>query len=177
MAEQTRDIVAIRSELEAAQREYHETAGDMVEKDWRLLSDYITKLRMDLNAALTEGAVPCSRCGAHPHGLRHVRAVTRAQQVQWKHVYEVGCINCYDGWQWVRDDAPEDEAPPPPMTGHNEPYDDVPGWRWMHIDRRGWGETPYRDEGGQLDKFAERAAREAVEEWNTRNQRHKEPAE
>jgi hypothetical protein len=141
MAEQTRGVVAVRSELEAAQREYHETAGNMVEKDWRLLSDYIEKLGRELTAALTEGAVPCSRCGDRPHALRHVRATGRGRQVLWKHVYEVGCVKCHD--------APDD-------------------------DRRGWGETPARPDGADLDAYAERASREAVEDWNGRNDGHTE---
>jgi hypothetical protein len=136
MADQTRDIITIRSELEEAQKEYHETAGNMVEKDWRLLSDYVAQLRGELTAALTAGAVPCSRCGSSPHSLRHIRATSRGQQVQWKHVYEVGCVNCHD--------APDD-------------------------DRRGWGETPARPEGVDLAEYDDRAAADAVHEWNSRN--------
>jgi hypothetical protein len=138
MSEEVRNIVTIRSELESAQREYHETAGTLVEKDWRLLSDYIGNLQKELAGALTRDAVPCSRCGSQPHALRHVRATGRGREVQWKHVYEVGCVVCHD--------PPED-------------------------DRRGWGETPGRPDGNDLDRYTEKAARAAVEDWNERNGR------
>lgn len=146
-----RDPVVIRAEWDAAQLAYHEAAQSQPEKVWRPLSARVKSLREEYIAALTDGCVPCSRCGAKPIGLRHVRgSVSRSLDATFRHVYEIGCVNCFDGNQSVT------------TNGQT---------KVVHDDRRGFGETPARAMGPELDEFAAKAVADAQAAWNQKNAR------
>jgi len=91
-----KSLVTIRSEWEAAQQAYDRVAH-MARAEWEPAHKKAVALRDELRAAIARGAVPCSRCGQQPVGLRHIRAQLARQNtsVFW-HVFEIGCINCFD---------------------------------------------------------------------------------
>ena len=130
--------VAIREQFAAAQAAYLEAsdANAAKERELRELHERVKQLQAQLSASIVGDAVPCSRCGAAPHGLRHVRgSVGKHGVASFRHVFEIGCVACAD------------------------PIGD---------DRRGFGETPAKASGPELDQFAEAAIAAARSQWNDR---------
>lgn len=98
------ESIEIRKELGEATAAYQAAADRNAEKERELhaLSRRVKELQQALAASLCAGAVPCSRCGQQPIGLRHVRGtVGKGGVVMFRHVFEVGCI--------CATDTPEDD--------------------------------------------------------------------
>jgi hypothetical protein len=88
-----REITEITKEIDATKQAYlaaHETLpapklAGFVEK--------IKGLQKELSSTIADGAKPCSKCGAVPHGMKSSRQVVGGVLFE---VYEVGCISCPD---------------------------------------------------------------------------------
>lgn len=89
-------MTVIRAELGEANAAYQAAVATQPETVWRPLSDRVKALQQELSAAIAAGAVPCSRCGLPPLGLRHVHASKGKGGVVWHHTFEVGCGACPD---------------------------------------------------------------------------------
>lgn len=91
-----RDQKTIRDDLTAALVAYQAKAQE-AESVWRPLADRVKALQTELHQAIATGAVPCSRCGAAPIGLRHPRFTRgKGNSATYRHVFEVGCRACAD---------------------------------------------------------------------------------
>jgi hypothetical protein len=132
-----RNILVVRGEWEKAQAAYASAVKSQPESAWRPLHERVVALGKELSRTIAADAVPCSRCGGAPTGLRHVRGdLPRLGKPTYRHVYEIGCTVCQD-------------------TDKD--------------DRRGMSETPRMGSGAELDKLAEKTAKEAVADWNEKN--------
>lgn len=83
-------IEEIQAQIQEARAAVH-SKGDAIT---RAADSAATRLVTDLGAqlvtAITDGAKPCRKCGAAPHGMVHPAFV----KGQARAVYEVGCLPC-----------------------------------------------------------------------------------
>ncbi len=81
-------IVELQESIAKLRAEKHEKHDDLTNKQERELTEQIKDFGKQLVAVLTDGAKPCPKCGAMPHGMVHPAGVKGKS----RSIYEIGCV-------------------------------------------------------------------------------------
>ena len=93
MSKSHRDQIAECQRLIDEERAKVQALGDNITLKQQAESSAIVEDLIKLQAAtITDGAKPCPKCGALPHGMVHPMPV----KGETRNVYEIGCLPCAD---------------------------------------------------------------------------------
>lgn len=77
-----------KAKLQAAREAYHEAREHAPPHIERSLHHAVKTAMAEFAAKMVEGAEPCPKCGAMPHGIEQPRRDGRGCE------YEIGCLAC-----------------------------------------------------------------------------------
>lgn len=83
----------IRTAIEKKKTEYQKAVETLPWAKVEPITKEIKGLQKQLSELLSEGAKPCPKCGAQPHGMRKPLGKVKGISVT---MYVVGCLGCKD---------------------------------------------------------------------------------